>query len=102
MVKEIIWSHKAKIKLYSILEFYANRNGNKKYSAKLYKRFNKEIKLLIKKPLLGIETSKVNVRGLVVLDFIIFYEPNKTQIIVHTIWQTHQNPDKLPQEISGG
>lgn len=66
MAKEIIWSHKAKIKLYFILEFYANRNGNKKYSAKLYKRFNKEIKLVIKNPNLGIQSSDPNIRGLII------------------------------------
>ncbi|WP_293313130.1 type II toxin-antitoxin system RelE/ParE family toxin [Pedobacter sp. UBA5917] len=99
MAKEIIWSHKAKIKLYIILEFYANRNGNKKYSAKLYKRFNKEIKLVIKNPHLGIQSSQPNIRGLIVLDFIIFYESNDAQIIIHTLWQTHQNPDKLSAEI---
>lgn len=43
---KIIWSHRARIKLYSILEFYADRNNSKIYSAKLYTRFNKEIKLL--------------------------------------------------------
>ncbi|MDN3585497.1 hypothetical protein QWY86_02375 [Pedobacter aquatilis] len=63
MAKKIIWSHKAKIKLFNILEFYANRNGNKKYSAKLYNRFNKQIKLLIKNPNLGIQSSIENVRG---------------------------------------
>ncbi|ARS42535.1 hypothetical protein CA265_23890 [Sphingobacteriaceae bacterium GW460-11-11-14-LB5] len=99
MAKEIIWSHKAKIKLYFILEFYANRNGNKKYSAKLYKRFNKEIKLVIKNPNLGIQSSDPNIRGLIIFDFIIFYEVSDTQIIIHTIWQTHQNPDKLIVEI---
>ncbi len=95
MAKKIIWSHKATIKLFTILEFYAQRNGNKKYSAKLYKRFNKEIKLLIRNPQLGIQSSKDNIRGLIILDYIIFYESNDLQIIIHTIWPTNQNPDDL-------
>jgi len=95
MAKKIIWSHKARIKLFTILEFYAQRNGNKKYSAKLYKRFNKEIKLLIRNPQLGIQSSKDNIRGLIILDYIIFYESNDFQIIIHTIWLTNQNPDDL-------
>ncbi|MBT2559972.1 type II toxin-antitoxin system RelE/ParE family toxin [Pedobacter sp. ISL-68] len=95
MVKEIIWSHKARIKLFAILEFYAQRNGNKKYSAKLYKIFNKELKLLIRNPQLGIQSSKDNIRGLIVLDYIIFYECNDFQLIIHTIWPTNQNPNDL-------
>ncbi|PWS30975.1 type II toxin-antitoxin system RelE/ParE family toxin [Pedobacter paludis] len=95
MAKKIIWSHKARIKLYAILEFYAQRNGNKKYSAKLYKRFNKDIKLLLKNPHLGIQSSKKDIRGLIIFDYIIFYEENDLQIVIHTIWPTNQNPDKL-------
>ncbi|RNL55097.1 type II toxin-antitoxin system RelE/ParE family toxin [Pedobacter jejuensis] len=95
MAKKIIWSHQARIKLYTILEFYAERNGNKKYSLKLYKRFNKEIKLLIKNPQIGIQSSNKNIRGLIVLEYIIFYESNKEHIIIHTLWSTNQNPDSL-------
>lgn len=95
MGKKIIWSHKAKIKLYAILEFYAQRNGNKKYSAKLYKIFNKNIKLLLKNPELGIQSSIKEIRGVIVLDYIIFYESNDYQIIIHTIWPTNQNPESL-------
>ncbi|WP_231460343.1 MULTISPECIES: type II toxin-antitoxin system RelE/ParE family toxin [unclassified Pedobacter] len=95
MAKKIIWSHKARIKLFTILEFYADRNGNKNYSAKLYKRFNKEIKLLIRNPFLGIQSSVENVRGLIVLDYIIFYECDEDSIIIHTLWPTSENPDSL-------
>lgn len=95
MAKKIIWSHKAKIKLYAILEFYAERNGNKKYSAKIYKSITKDINLLVKNPQLGIKSSYDNVRGLIVMDFIIFYETDDLRIIVHTIWPTNQNPENL-------
>ena len=95
MAKKIIWSHKAKIKIYGLLEFYAQRNGNKKYSAKLFSRFNKEIKHLIRNPQLGIQTSKEEIRGLIVLDYIIFYEIDNQNIIIHTIWATNQNPENL-------
>ena len=92
---KIIWSHRAKIKLYSILEFYADRNKSKIYSAKLYTRFNKEIKLLVKHPNLGIKTEIESVRGLIVGEFIIYYEHKDNTIIIHTIWDSRQNPDKL-------
>lgn len=37
------------------MEFYARRNGNTAYSAKLYKLFTKNTKLLLKHPKLGIK-----------------------------------------------
>ena len=92
---KIVWSHRARIKLYSILEFYADRNKSKIYSAKLYTRFNKEIKLLAKHPNLGIKTEIESVRGLIVGEFIIYYEHQDNTIIIHTIWDSRQNPDNL-------
>ena len=83
MVKrKIIWSHKAKIKLYEIIEYYAKRNKSKTYSAKLYKKFNKELKLLLKQPDLGIITEVESVRGLIVGDYILYYENTVDKIIV--------------------
>jgi len=65
MVKrKIVWSHRARIKLYEILKFYYDRNQSNSYSNKLYKRFTKELKLLKKHPDLGINTEIENVRGL--------------------------------------
>ena len=93
--REIIWSHRARIKLYSILEFYAGRNKTKIYSAKLYARFNKEIKLLAKHPNLGIKTEIESVRGLIVDEYIIYYEQQDNSIIIHTIWDSRQDPDTL-------
>ena len=93
--RKIIWSHRAEIKLFEILEFYSVRNKSKSYSAKLFIRFNKELKLLIKQPLLGIKTEIEVVRGLIVDDYIIYYEVFNNKIIVHTLWDCRQNPDDL-------
>ena len=92
---KIIWSHRSKIKLSEILEFYAERNKSKTYSQKLYRRLSKEIKLLIKQPDLGIKTDLDNVRGLIVGDYLIFYETTVDSIIIHTLWDCRQNPDDL-------
>jgi hypothetical protein len=35
------------------------------------------------------------VRGLIVGEFIIYYEHQDDTIIIHTIWDSRQNPDKL-------
>ena len=93
--RKIIWSHKAKIKLTQILEFYIERNNSKTYSIKLYKQFRKNIKLLIKQPNLGIKTDISGVRSLIIGEFIVFYEITEELIIIHTLWDCRQNPEDL-------
>ncbi|MGB8490560.1 MAG: hypothetical protein WCE64_05830 [Bacteroidales bacterium] len=50
---KIVWSNRAKKRLYAILEFYISRNKSKSYSVKLYNLLNIEVKLLIKYPDIG-------------------------------------------------
>lgn len=90
--RKIIWSHRANIKVFEILDFYSTRNKSKTYPAKLYKRFNKELSILDKHPELGIRTEFESVRGLIVEDFILFYEITSENIYIHSIWDCRQNP----------
>jgi plasmid stabilization system protein ParE len=93
--RKIVWSHRARIKLYDILNFYNKRNQSNSYSNKLYKRLTKEIVLLKKHPDLGITTEIETVRGLIIGDYIIFYQVTETMIIVHNVWDCRQNPEDL-------
>ncbi len=93
--RKIIWSQRANIKLFEILEFYARRNKSTSYSKKLYKKFRKELSVLTKQPEIGIKTNEEGVRGLIVEKFILFYEITTKTIIVHTVWDCRQNPDDL-------
>ncbi|MCL4856393.1 MAG: type II toxin-antitoxin system RelE/ParE family toxin [Flavobacteriales bacterium] len=96
MVKrKIVWSHRAKIKLFQLLDFYAKRNKSVTYSKKLFKKFNKELAALLKQPEIGIKTTIDGVRGLIVDEFILFYEITTDKIIVHTVWDCRQNPNDL-------
>lgn len=65
------------------------------YSAKLYAKLNNQIKLLAKHPNLGIKTEIQFVRGLIVGEFIIYHEHHENTIIIHSIWDSRQNPDRL-------
>ena len=71
---KIIWSHRAEIKLFKILEFYSERNKSRSYSKKLYQRLNKELKILLKQPDIGLKTEIESIRGLIIDDYILFYE----------------------------
>lgn len=96
MVKrKIVWSNRAKIKLFIILDFYTQRNKSSTYSKKLYKKFTKELILLKKQPEIGIKSDTEGVRGLIVDEFILYYEIYPEMIVVHTVWDCRQNPDSL-------
>lgn len=96
MVKRrIIWTHRAEIELFEILNFYAERNKSKKYSKKLFNRFQTELSNLLKQSEIGLKTDLENVRGLIIDDFIIFYENQAGVVIVHYLWDCRQNPDSL-------
>ena len=93
--RKIIWSHRAKIKRYEILEFYIERNKSKTYSVKLNNQFNRGLRLLSKYPNMGIKTDIEGVRGLIIDNFILFYEVEKSTIIVHYLWDSRQYPTEL-------
>lgn len=93
--RKIVWSHRVRIRLLMILEFYAERNMSKTYSKQLYTKFNKELSLLHTQPEIGIKTELDSVRGLIVEEFILFYEATNEMIIVHTLWDSRQNPANL-------
>ena len=93
--RKIVWSHKAQIKLFEILDFYSVRNKSKLYSKKLYKRFIKESNLLIKHSEIGKPTDDDTIRGLIVEEFVLYYEVTPDKIIIHTVWDCRQNPKDL-------
>jgi plasmid stabilization system protein ParE len=91
--RKIVWSNRAKIRLYAILDFYIVRNKSKVYSIKLQKLISKEVNLLLKQPDLGLKTSEDTTRGLIIENYIVYYEISEDKIIIHTIWDCRQNPD---------
>lgn len=91
--RKIRWSQRANIKAFEIFDFYTNRNRSAAYSAKLYKRFIRELSLLDKHPEIGLTTEFESIRGLIVADFILFYEITTESIFVHSIWDCRQNPN---------
>jgi plasmid stabilization system protein ParE len=93
--RKIVWSYNAQKKLYEILEFYNERNKSTSYSKKLYSSFQKELKLLLKYPNLGIKTDLDGIRGLIVGAYILYYEDKGDLIIIHSIWDSRQDPNKL-------
>jgi len=93
--REIIWTKVSEIQLQEILEFFTKRNKSGLYSKKLYKEFKTEIKIAAKNPEFGIKTKLDQIRGLIIEDYIIFYEILEDRIMILKVWDCRQNPDKL-------
>lgn len=96
MVKrEVIWTKISEIQLQEILEFFTKKNKSGQYSKKLYKKFKRELKTAAKDPDIGIKTKLCQIRGLIIDDYILFYEIFEDRIIILKVWDCRQNPNKL-------
>ena len=93
--RKIIWSSRAKLDLFEILDFYLKRNRTVTYGKKLNSRIRKAIKLLEKHSELGIQTDVQNIRNLIEGDYSIFYEIQSTTIEIITIWGNQKDPANI-------
>lgn len=93
--RKVVWSTLAERETKKILSYFLNRNKSATYSRKLYRLFQGELNRLAKYPEAGLKTKLTNVRGLVVRDYILFYELFDDRIVVLKVWDCRQNPDKL-------
>ncbi len=99
MAKRIIWSYKAQKDRKNILNYWFLRNKSKTYSAKLNSLFQQAILLVSNHPNIGTPTNFGTVRSKIVRDYQIFYEVNDDSIHILTVWDSRQNPDKLPRKL---
>jgi hypothetical protein len=52
-----------------------------------------DIRLLAHAQNIGITTKLKNVRGLIIEEFIVYYEIRDDKVLILTIWDCSQNPD---------
>lgn len=93
--RRIIWTASAKLQLKAIFEYFNFRNKSKSYSLKLNALIQTELKIVLQQPNIGKKTDSINVRGLLIENYYIFYETNDTHIIILSVWDTRQDPKKL-------
>jgi len=93
--REIIWTNISEIQLHEILDFYTNRNKSGAYSKKLYLKFKTELKTVATNPEVGIKTRLDQIRGIIIDDYILFYEILENKILILKVWDCRQNPDTL-------
>lgn len=95
MAKQVVWSHSAQRERKEILEYWRLRNKSNTYSKKLDQLFKDSIKIITDFPQIGKSTDDTNTRIKIIRDYLIFYEETETQILILTIWDSRQDPDKL-------
>jgi plasmid stabilization system protein ParE len=95
MVKQIIWSQRAQDDRKQILEYWKNRNKSNIYSKKLDKRFREALHIIRDYPQIGKQTDDQKARIKIVKDYFLIYEETADSIILLTIWDSRQDPNKL-------
>lgn len=95
VTRRIVWSISAKLVLKTIFEYFNFKNKSKIYSLKLNTLIQTELKKLLQQPNIGKKTDLINVRGLLIENYYIFYEINETHIIILSVWDTRQDPKRL-------
>lgn len=93
--RKIVWTIRARLRLFEILKFYEERNQNKTYSDKLFKAINRGTHQLIRFPGLGFSSIEPGVRGVVIKGFIIYYEDRGTKIYIISVRDCRQNPNNF-------
>lgn len=93
--REVVWTRNSEIQLQEILEFFTARNKNGQYSRKLYRKFKSELNKVAQNPEIGIKTRLALIKGLIIGDYILFYEIFEDKIMVLKVWDCRQNPEKL-------
>lgn len=95
MVKEIIWSLRAKTDRREIIKYWNDRNKSNSYSKKLNLLFKEAIRLISEFPEIGRPTDIENVRIKVVRDYLIVYEKTPVFIYILTISDGRRDPERL-------
>lgn len=96
MAKEIIWSLKAQDNRKQILEYYRIRNKSSSYSKRLNQLFKEVVSLIAEYPQIGKPSDQSKVRIKIVREYLIIYEESGNKIYILAIWDSRQNPEKLP------
>lgn len=95
MAKQVVWSFRAQSDRKEILNYWRHRNKSISYSNKLNQLLKESIKIIADFPQIGKPTDDINTRIKIIKDYLIIYEETETQILILTIWDTRQDPEKL-------
>ncbi|OOG77837.1 type II toxin-antitoxin system RelE/ParE family toxin [Algoriphagus sp. A40] len=93
--QKVVWSLRAKNDRLEILEFWIEHNQSSSYSRKLNSLFREATVFISEYPTVGRLTDDEKVRVKIVRDYLIFYEIQKSSIVILTIFNSRRDPEKL-------
>ena len=94
MAWQIIWTERAQKERFEIFTFWNTHNQSSVYSKKLNELIKQSLKIISRHPLIGKPTNKENVRIKILKNYLIIYEIKKQEIIVLSLWDSRQKPEK--------
>jgi toxin YoeB len=94
MARQIIWTKRAQKERTDILKFWKEHNQSITFSRKLNDLIKDSLTLISRHPFIGKPSVKENVRIKVLRNYLIIYEITPTEIVVLSIWDNRQNPEK--------
>lgn len=97
MAKRIVWSQRAQDDRKRILKYWINRNKSYAYSKILDRKFREALKIIREFPQIGKLTDDQEARIKIVKDYLLIYEETDKLIILLTIWDSNQDPQKLDE-----
>ncbi|TRX38740.1 type II toxin-antitoxin system RelE/ParE family toxin [Flavobacterium sp. ZT3R18] len=97
--KTVNWTRVALLTLFETLDYFIQRNGNDRYSKKLYAEIAKNETRLINNPFLGIEVEETNYRKLIFDDYSLYYKIIKSKITIVLFWDNRRDSKLLESEL---
>lgn len=95
MVREIIWTKKAKNEITETFRYWLDRNQSNTFNKKLNGLIEKNLKLLSTFPRIGRKTDIRNVRVRIIQDYLLFYKIDDNKLFVLTIRHNSRNLETL-------
>jgi toxin YoeB len=100
MARQVVWSQRAVLERKQILDYWRKRNKSNTYSKKLNQLFKESVRIINDFPQIGTPTDDINLRVKVVRDYLIIYEETATQLLILSIWDSRQDPEKLQKIVT--
>lgn len=95
MVREIVWTKKAKNELFEIFDYWNNRNQSKAFSLKLNTLVNEQLQLIVEFPKMGRKTDVPNVCVRIIHKYLLYYEIRGSVLYVLSVRHGSRNPKTL-------
>jgi len=95
MAKKIIWTQNALQDRLSILDYWFEIIGNKKYSNYLDLCFREAAEIISKYPQAGRYSQQANCRFIVKENYLLFYSESENDIFMLAIFDGRRNPESI-------